>query len=247
MTFTEQRDNVRQQLTDSQNRLQELQKELPTFEKLVTENEALETEIRKRKASLDELSAQKLRTISARELLEQHEGDIETLETEVAEQTEELDRLEQLAALKALEIELSALQQEYRKGLSKIIEGMVKDFKALAQKRDKWNKVLGQVPSLFSSLTGASWDIYDVGNSDRVQKERRDRQKGFDILKENGINTSALWSEKSITLPIHPEVRGLTRIVLGHFYQDGQPTITLPEAIKVAGLIPEHIMDSKQG
>jgi chromosome segregation ATPase len=191
MTFVEQRDTTRAQLTAAQERLAELQKELPTFENLVTENETLEAEIRKRKASLDELSAQKLRTISARELLEQHENDIATLEAEVKEQTDELDRLEQLVTLKDLETELAKLQKECENDETKLIADIQKRFESLKVKRTEWHRLTNHAVSASERFTGASWTI-PSGNSDTVQQMRKDLQEARDLLRENGLDTSVL-------------------------------------------------------
>jgi chromosome segregation ATPase len=122
MTLTQQRDDTQAKLLTTQERLVELENELSTFEKLVTDNEAIEKEIRQRKASLDDLSKQKLRTISARELLEQHEQDIEQAKEDIESLIEKLETLEHLVVIEALEAELSPLQTEYKKRLTKALE-----------------------------------------------------------------------------------------------------------------------------
>ncbi len=78
---------VKKQFFAARKELEDLEAELPNYERLLAENEKAESERRRIKAPLDELALAKTRVQAARELLEQHHSDIKTAQAEA-------DRLE---------------------------------------------------------------------------------------------------------------------------------------------------------
>jgi DNA repair exonuclease SbcCD ATPase subunit len=78
---------LKKQFFAARKELEDLEAELPNYERLLTDNEKAESERRRIKAPLDELALAKTRTSAARELLEQHHSDIKTAQAEA-------DRLE---------------------------------------------------------------------------------------------------------------------------------------------------------
>ncbi len=78
---------VKKQFFAARKELEDLEAELPNYERLLAENEKAESERRRIKAPLDELALAKTRVQAARELLEQHRSDIEAAQAEA-------DRLE---------------------------------------------------------------------------------------------------------------------------------------------------------
>ncbi len=78
---------VKKEYFAAKKELEQLQSELPNYERLLADNEKAESDRRRIKAPLDELALAKTRVQAARELLEQHHSDIKTAQAEA-------DRLE---------------------------------------------------------------------------------------------------------------------------------------------------------
>jgi chromosome segregation ATPase len=254
MTLTQQLEDTKQKLLETQSKLTEFQSELPTFEKLVTDNEAIETEIRQRKVSLDELSAAKLRSISARELLEQHEEDIEKAEEDIKALSISVKDLERLVKIEAIENELSTLQGEYKKDLTKALETTLKTFKALAAKRDRWQELRGVFRNEFAALAHTQWGIYDGVNDPDALDTKEKFSKGLKRLREAGLNPAVLLSMPDDTLGKYSseslatyeltdrELRAIGNAAPTFFNNNGRTTFALAEMIELAGWIPDIAM-----
>jgi chromosome segregation ATPase len=89
--------------------LEQLEGELPNFERLLTDNQEEERKLRQAKAPLADLAAAKGRMNVARELLEQHKSDIGTARAEVSSLTVQIDRAEKQAHLDELNAEQAEL------------------------------------------------------------------------------------------------------------------------------------------
>ncbi len=254
MTLTEQRDDTKQKLQATREKLVELENELPAFGKLVTDNEALEVEIRQRKASLDELSAQKLRSISAREILEQHKQDIKTAQNEIKTLSKAVQDLEHLVKIEETESELQALQKEYTANLEKALQTTLKTFKALAQKRDRWQELRKTFRNEFAEFANTRWGIYDSVTDSDAQDTKEKFSEGLKRLREAGLNPSVLLvmpddtqgkysSETFATFElVDPELKRIGNAAPTFYNNNGRTTFSLAEMIELASWIPDIAM-----
>ena len=206
---TQPRDDIHQKLNDTKNKLAELEIELPTFEKLVSDNEGLETELRKRKANLDELAAQKLRTISAKELLEQHTSDIQEARRLLDVLDKEAKVQDHLTTIKELDSELAALQASYKQDMLKAVENLIKTFSGLGAKRKRWLELRSNVHDEIHSLSGVPVKDYF---RNREPQEWQALEEALKTLEEHGVSSAIYSLPDNLTRGYNNE--GVTQVAL---------------------------------
>ncbi len=108
---------LKKQFFAARKELEDLEAELPNYERLLTDNEKAESERRRIKAPLDELVQAKTRVQAARELLEQHHADIATAQQEAERLEADYQRETTLDTM----VELAKEAEKHRDALNTVM------------------------------------------------------------------------------------------------------------------------------
>lgn len=144
--------------------LEQLEGELPNFERLVTDNREEELRLRQAKAPLGDIAAAKGRVNVAGELLEQHKSDIETQRAEVTRLEaayQEARKRERVAVLKKDVTDLHAAHADLMAEANAALTPFIPKLVANVDERHKLNAELsdlGEKPPPFLPGTPGLYD-----------------------------------------------------------------------------------------
>jgi chromosome segregation ATPase len=152
---------LKKQFFAARKELEDLEAELPNYERLLADNAKAETERRRIKAPLDELAQAKTRVQAARELLEQHHADIEAARQEAARLEADYQRaltLDKMAdhareAAKQKEV-FDATMRAANQALTPLVEKLYAAWRGLTQAQSGFRN---SGRSLNNGLGVASW------------------------------------------------------------------------------------------
>ncbi len=173
--------------------LEQLEAELPNYERLLTDNEKAESDRRRIKAPLDELVQAKTRVQAARELLEQHHADIETARAEATRLEADyqhaltLDKMvEHAKEAEKQRDTFDALMLEANQALTPLVERLEGAWRALNQARADF---LSTGRPLSKGFGRNSWP-WGMTNED-VQAAEAELAALLDELKARGATLDA--------------------------------------------------------
>jgi hypothetical protein len=104
----------------------------------------------------------------------------------------------------------------------------------------------------FVGLSGTQWGIYDSITDPDADQTKKKFADGLELLRESGLNLGVLltlpdetkgkYSRESLaTFELSSELRGVASSAPGVYLQ-GRTLIGLPEAVEIAGWIPDFVM-----
>jgi len=170
-----------EQLDEKQAELQDFIDDLPRYRELISnaqaQEKAAQLAFRQKQGTFAAASAAKTDTLTATELLSQHESDIETHKREVAQLEEQLAALQKLERLTAL----ATTAQSHHTRLSELVTRTNKQLEqALAEIFETSDKLMN-VRSTFRTLAGAEVDHSDDKRALLSQAIAELEQRGVDL------------------------------------------------------------------
>lgn len=197
-------------LTKAQKELAEFQADLPQFYSLLTDNEAAAQRLKTEKASLDAQSQAKGRVNVAREMLEQHQADIQTARAEV----DRLEALKQREQTLAKMVVHSQRTTKHRQALETAVQGgsaalgrtlgaMLEAFAAIHEERTAFAELGRELVPEFSRRT-------PFNNSVPDEQKRAACEAVLRELEARGATlTDALDSATGVHTPLDADTRPL--------------------------------------
>jgi DNA repair exonuclease SbcCD ATPase subunit len=245
MNITKELTNHKKQLEASTLKLKQLREELPSYRNLLEEATTKETALKRDRASLDELTTQKLRVLSAQELHEQQEADIITEAQRIQTLTLEIKTLETLTSIAETEKALNTLQTSYCADFTRILETLYSSLEELAEKRRNWFEMRADFRADFKALAGVEWrEHYNTDN-------KKTLEEGIAILEEHGVNPMVFklipdYSSGHDGLDRYPIMNypsGLEKVA--EVFQFPRDATDLPIILQTAKFIFEYVMYRK--
>lgn len=237
----------RKQLEQAETNLAQLQNDLPTFQTQYDQALAEETALKQKRASLSELSAQKIQTISASELLEQQVSDIEAESKQVTALKAELQKLDLIANIAKKANDLAEVQKGYKTELYEVLESFFNALDTLNKtKRAKWFDLREMFKEDFYKLSGIYWQYYTMG-----QEEDREFNRMLELLASYGIDLNILktlpdHAKGSSLIDNYPSADNLPEVLQEVLSASNLPSyggdLTLPVLIRAASHIPEYVI-----
>jgi MoxR-like ATPase len=177
-------------LSKAREALKLLQAELPNYHALLTDNEQDAQRLKSERASLDLQAQAKGRVGVARELLEQHQSDIQAARADV-------DRLEVLAARERTLAEMAECAKEAKRQRqvleSAVTAGNAAILKHIEKVDDAWNG-MSQARNSFLDAGGKLTPIFNVLNyptgwsNEKIEAERNTGEAILEELKSQGLD-----------------------------------------------------------
>lgn len=177
-------------LKTAQANLDALQAELPNYHALLTDNEQDAQRLKTERASLDFQAQAKGRVGVARELLEQHQCDIQTARAEV-------DRLEVLVARERTLAEMAEYAKEAKRQRQVLESALTTANTAMLKHVEKiddaWNG-MSQARNSFLDAGGRLTPVFNVLNypsgwsNEKVEAERNTGEAILEELKSQGLD-----------------------------------------------------------
>ncbi len=208
-------------LKTAKDELQALQAELPNFHSLLTENEQDAQRLKSERAPLDEQAQAKGRVNVAREMLEQHQADIQSARAEVA-------RLESLVGREATLEQMTTHAKtaaEHRNALDEAVLGAVADLQhAVGTILREWASFEAAKDAFVragaAELGSSQWpaDPVSIGLRGAEVNQLRTRVKSvLEVIKERGADVSSLLEGDAVAIEYrtaHPlPAEGLAMLV----------------------------------
>jgi phage-related tail protein len=181
--------SAKKRFYEAKHDLEQLEAELPNFERLLADNRADELKLRQAKAPLADIAAAKGRVNVAGELLEQHHSEIAAKNAEVTRlenEYQEARTRDRVAALKketaALHTGFTDLMAEANAALTPFIPKLVSNVDA-RNKADAELERLGENPPIFPPATPGPYDHFIgvlLGDlfSRRFEDAQREQSRG---------------------------------------------------------------------